>query len=132
MSHRAKLCVVDDDREAAALLCAGLSLHDYEAVEALSGQAALEICEEGDIDMVLLDVRIPRMSGLEVCQAIRAEPGIDGTPIIFLSVQSAEREIIDGLKRGADDYITKPFDSEEVLARVSGLFRKLGKEAPGQ
>ena len=123
MSHRAKLCVVDDDREAAAVLCGGLSLHDYEAVEAHSGQAALEICEKGDIDMVLLDVAMPQMDGYEVCRRLKANPLTKDIAVAFVTVKGAAEDISRGFSLGATDYITKPYTLPMVMIRVEAALR---------
>ncbi|MFH1725738.1 MAG: response regulator transcription factor [Elusimicrobiota bacterium] len=126
------ILVVEDNEEFQRLLKHILTGAGYRVLVAGDGVEGMERVRADGPDMVLLDIQMPRMNGYEVCKAIRAEAGlgIGRIPIILVSVQSKVHEIVDGLKLGADDYVTKPFDPAEVLARVSALFRQSGKGGP--
>src|SRR5215203_6616509 len=97
-------------------------------VEASDGQAAVEAFERESPALVILDVNLPRLSGLEVCRRIRNQSKV---PIMMLTVRSAEEDQVQALDLGADDYLTKPFSPRTLLARVRALLRRAGLEAGG-
>jgi DNA-binding response OmpR family regulator len=130
-----KILVVDDDLELANLIGYALRQAGYLVVEAADGVAALEAFEREAPALVILDVNLPRLSGLEVCRQIRAgSPAGEGTrtstPIMMLTVRSAEEDQVQALDLGADDYLTKPFSPRTLLARVRALLRRAGEEKP--
>ena len=116
-----KVLVVDDDPQIRRVLKVILAGERYEVAEARSGEAALLQLQEFVPDLVLLDVNMPGMGGLETCQTIRASSDV---PIIVLTVRHEEREKVALLDAGADDYVTKPFGKEEVLARIRASLRR--------
>jgi len=120
VSHE-RILVVDDDSEIRRALRIALVAHGYEADEARSGEEALEKFHEPLPELLLLDLQLPGMGGLETCRAIRA---ISEVPIIVVSVKHSEREKVDLLDAGADDYLIKPFGIEELLARVRAALRR--------
>jgi two-component system KDP operon response regulator KdpE len=126
VSHE-RILVVDDDSGIRRALRIALVAHGYEADEARSGEEALEKFHEPLPELLLLDLQLPGMGGLETCRAIRA---ISEVPIIVVSVKHSEREKVELLDAGADDYLVKPFGIEELLARVRAAFRRTSAELP--
>ena len=122
-----KLLVVDDDLELLGLVSYALRQAGYLVVEASDGMAALAAFEREEPSLVVLDVNLPRLSGLEVCKRIRA---LSRVPVMMLTVRSAEEDQVQALDLGADDYLTKPFSPRTLLARVRALLRRAGDEKP--
>jgi len=129
MSNRgASILVVDDEQEIVRALQRGLTAHGYMVHTANSGEEAVEVVARQRPDLLLLDLLMPGMSGLEVCRQIRAESNL---PIIVLSVKDTERDKVEALDLGADDYVAKPFGMDEVLARVRVALRHLAQAPRG-
>jgi DNA-binding response OmpR family regulator len=118
----ARLLVVEDEEAIARGLEVNLGLKGYEVQVVGDGEAALAAARDDGFDLILLDVRLPGIDGFEVCQRLRAEN--DFTPILMLTARSQPDDVIFGLKLGADDYVVKPFDLAELLARIEGLLRR--------
>jgi DNA-binding response OmpR family regulator len=118
-----KTLIVDDDLDLADVLSFTLRRAGFEVIVAHDGQLALERWREEDPDLIVLDLNLPRLDGLSVCQQIRAEAD---TPIIILSVRDEEDDIVKGLALGADDYVVKPFSPRQLVARVEALLRRAG------
>jgi DNA-binding response OmpR family regulator len=106
----------------AGLLSRGLREEQYEVSHARDGRAALELSAAQSFDVILLDVMLPRMSGLEVARRLRQRE--QETPVLLLTARDALHDVVDGLDAGADDYLTKPFSFEELLARMRALVRR--------
>lgn len=117
----ARILVVDDEPQIRRVLRTTLSFRGYEISEAATGEEALELARKLKPDLILLDVNLPGMSGIETCREMRRS---SDTPIIMLTVRSAERDKVVALDAGADDYVTKPFGIEELLARVRASLRR--------
>ena len=122
MSETAKILVVDDEAQIIRVLRRSLTAHRYDIRTAADGQAALELFHDWNPALVITDLSMPEMTGLELCQAIRKTAQ---TPIIVLSVKGEERSKVEALDAGADDYITKPFGINELLARVRAALRRV-------
>jgi DNA-binding response OmpR family regulator len=122
-----KILVVDDDLELSSLIGYALRQAGYLVIETADGAAALEAFERESPALVILDVNLPRLSGLEVCRRIRAASRV---PIMMLTVRNAEEDQVQALDLGADDYLTKPFSPRTLLARVRALLRRAGEEKP--
>jgi len=123
-----KILVVDDDLELAGLIGYALRQAGYLVVDAADGPAALAAFEREAPSLAILDVNLPRLSGLEVCRRIRAAGS--SIPIMMLTVRNAEEDQVQALDLGADDYLTKPFSPRTLLARVRALLRRGGVEKP--
>jgi two-component system, OmpR family, KDP operon response regulator KdpE len=113
--------VVDDDPQIRRVMKATLVGHGYEVTEARTGEEALESLSAEMPNLVLLDMNMPGISGLETCRAIRGSSDI---PVIILSVRNTEKDKVAALDAGADDYVTKPFGIEELLARIRAALRR--------
>jgi two-component system KDP operon response regulator KdpE len=116
-----KILVVDDEPQITRVLRRSLGAHRYDVRVAADGDAALELFHDWQPDLLITDLSMPNMDGLEVCRRIRAESQV---PVIVLSVKGDERVKVAALDAGADDYVTKPFGIEELLARVRAALRR--------
>lgn len=126
--HGATILVVDDEKEIVRALRRSLTAHGYAVLAARSGEEAIEAVEQHRPDLLLLDLLLPAMSGLEVCRQVRTTSNV---PIIVLSVKDAERDKVEALDLGADDYVAKPFGMNEVLARVRVALRRVAQPPTG-
>lgn len=119
-----KILVVDDEEHIIELIKFNLEKNGYKVLTANTGDLGLKIAKEKMPDLLLLDLMLPGMDGLEVCKEIRKEPIISSMPIIMITAKSEELDKILGLELGADDYITKPFSVRELMARVKAILRR--------
>jgi DNA-binding response OmpR family regulator len=117
-----RILVVEDERRVASVVVRALRENEYEVDLAETGEKALEIASRNSYDCVLLDVRLPGQSGIEVCRQLRAARS--DTPILMLTARTLVEHRVEGLDAGADDYLTKPFAVAELLARVRALIRR--------
>ena len=115
------ILVVDDEAEIRDLLEIYLLNEGYEVIKASNGKEAIEIIENKDIQLIVLDVMMPKMNGIEACKKIREKMSV---PILMLSAKSEDMDKIQGIMTGADDYITKPFNPLELTVRVKALLRR--------
>ena len=120
--RRARVLVVEDEKAIAEGLLLNLQRKNYETALATDGEQALELARSHRYDLILLDIRLPVLDGFDVCQKLRARG--DFTPILMLTARNQPDDIVYGLKLGADDYVVKPFDLAELLARIGGLLRR--------
>ena len=118
-----KILAVDDERAIAELLRLSLSQAGYECVCAYDGVEAANRIEQESFDLILLDIMLPGIDGFELMDYIRST----GIPVIFLTAKNAVADRVKGLRMGAEDYMVKPFDIQELLARVEGVLRRHGK-----
>jgi len=122
----ATLLIVDDDRRMVEYLRGKLVLLGHTCHLETDGERALKLLEEHDVDLLLLDVMLPGLSGFQLCRKLRSNPAYHGLPIIFISAMNSEEEIAHGLAQGADDYVTKPFVVEVLARRIDGLLAANG------
>ena len=122
-----RILIVDDDKNICELLRLYLEKEGYETYLAHDGESAIAVHDEMDVDLVLLDVMMPRVDGWEACRRIRAK---GNTPIIMLTAKGETFDKVLGLELGADDYVVKPFDTKEVVARIKAVLRRTGRTAP--
>ena len=121
-----KILVVDDDDDLRDMIGLVLASSGYKTVYAADGLSAIEVFEDATPDLVLLDIMLPGQDGIEVCRQIRA---ISGTPIIMLTAKGETEDVVRGLEAGADDYIVKPHQGAELLARIKARLRPFNAEA---
>lgn len=122
-TNKVRILCVDDESVNIKLLVAILEPQGYEVIGATNGQEALDQLQAKPIDLVLLDVMMPVMTGLDVCRRIKGDEGLQDIPVVMISALSAKADRIRGIEAGADDYLAKPFDRAEVLARVRMLIK---------
>lgn len=127
-NQRQRILIVDDEPEALKYVGANLRARGYQVFTAGDGTEALKVAGEQVLDLILLDITMPGPDGFEVCQAVRRESDV---PIIMLSARGQERDKVRALDAGADDYMTKPFGIEELLARVRAALRRAAKSDSG-
>ncbi len=118
------ILVVEDEAALVELLRYNLERRGFEVVATASGEEALLIVEERRIDLILLDWMLPHMSGIEVCRQLRRKPESRGVPGIMLTARGEQSDRVRGLETGADDYVTKPFAPEELIARIHAVMRR--------
>ncbi len=123
-----RILVIDDDPQIRRAMRSTLTAHGYQVSDARSGEEGLEELRASGFDLVLLDMNMPGMGGMETCRLIRS--GSETTAIIMLTVTNTERDKVDALDAGADDYITKPFSMPELLARIRATLRRM-PQTPG-
>jgi len=119
------ILIVEDDEAIVRLLRRGLTFEGYQVETALDGETGLAMAREHHPDMVILDLMLPGIDGLEVCQRLR---GSSNVPILMLTAKDTIQDRVSGLDAGADDYLVKPFELDEVLARVRALLRRTQTE----
>ncbi len=124
-----RLLVVDDEPNIIELLCAALRFAGFTVGSAMTGASALRAAQENQPDLMLLDVMLPDMDGFEVVRRLRA--GGDAPPVLFLTAREGTEDKVRGLTLGGDDYITKPFSLEEVIARIYAVLRRTTGASPG-
>ena len=129
MSEQKRVLVVDDEVQITRVLRRSLSGHGYEVQTAADGEEALETFNSWKPDLVVTDLAMPNMSGLELCRRLRAASAV---PIIVLSAKGDERIKVEALDAGADDYITKPFGMDELLARIRAGLRRIDSGQRGE
>jgi diguanylate cyclase (GGDEF)-like protein len=118
------ILVVDDDEDIASFVAFNLKVHGYEVLVACDGQDALEVIEQRRPDLAVVDWMMPRMDGVELTQKLRADPLTSALPVIMLTARGMTVDKIAGLTAGVDDYLVKPFDTAELLARISSTLRR--------
>jgi len=123
-----EILVVDDDRDVAQSIELSLRRRGFRVTLAHSGVEALKTLRRYRPDIVILDILMPGMSGLEVCRHLRTDPNTVELPIIFLTARGQEQDRIDGLRAGADDYLSKPFNLEELILRVKAVLRRAQRD----
>jgi len=120
---KGKILVVEDEKQLSRLIELELKFEDYEVVVAYDGEEALNLSKDDSLDLILLDIMIPKINGIDVCKKVRQFSDI---PILLLTAKSDTTDKVIGLDSGADDYITKPFEMTEVLARIRTAMRRTG------
>jgi two-component system, OmpR family, response regulator MtrA len=123
----AKIVVADDDVDVRMLVALKLRHSGYDVVDVGDGAAAVEACRNERPDLVVLDLMMPVMSGLEACRTIKADPGLADVPVVLLTARAQNTDVDAGLAVGADAYVTKPFSPKELAARVESLLGGTGR-----
>lgn len=123
----AKILIAEDERDIRDLIAFTLRFAGHEVFTAANGEEAVETAPRVNPDLILMDVRMPRMTGYEACRALKASPDLKDIPVVFLSAKGQESEIQQGLDAGAEDYLLKPFAPDQLTARVKSILAKFGK-----
>lgn len=120
-----KILVAEDERDIRELIGFSLRFADFEVVLTQNGEEAIERASVENPDLILLDVRMPKMSGYEACRRLKEDPSTRDIPIVFLSAKGQEREIEEGLDSGALEYIVKPFAPDDLADQVAEILRRM-------
>src|SRR5512138_3905496 len=126
---RKSVLVVDDERDLVEILAFNLRREQYEVAVAYDGESALAAARRSPPDLVILDLMLPGLGGLEVCRRLRADPRTAKVPVIMLTAKGEETDAVVGLAQGADDYVRKPFGVKELMARVAAQLRSQARAA---
>jgi PleD family two-component response regulator len=129
MAERACILIVEDERDTADMLSAYFESQGYQVLQAAWGKDAVQLTAETVPNLILLDIRLPDIDGYEVCRNLRTSTRTSHIPVIFLTQKDERSDRLQGLELGADDYITKPFDIEELKLRVQGAIRRSERES---
>jgi DNA-binding response OmpR family regulator len=123
----AKILIAEDERDIRDLVAFTLRFAGYEVVVATNGEEAVHMAPNENPDLILMDVRMPRMTGYEACKVMKANPDLKDIPIVFLTARGQESEIQQGLDAGAEEYLLKPFAPDQLTNRVKAILLKFGK-----
>jgi two-component system alkaline phosphatase synthesis response regulator PhoP len=123
----AKILIAEDERDIRDLVAFTLRFAGYEVFTASNGEEAVELAPRVNPDLILMDVRMPRMTGYEACKIMKADPDLMDIPVVFLSAKGQENEIQQGMDSGAEDYLLKPFAPDQLTSRVKTILAKFGK-----
>ncbi len=125
----ARILVAEDERDIRDLIEFTLRFGGHEVITARNGEEAVQLAPKEKPDLILLDVRMPRMTGYEACRAIKAMDGLQHTPVVFLSAKGQQSEMESGMEAGAYDYILKPFAPDQLNARVNEILARFASPA---
>jgi CheY-like chemotaxis protein len=123
----AKILIAEDERDIRDLVAFTLRFAGYEVFTAANGEEALELAPNVNPDLILMDVRMPRMTGYEACRIMKLNPDLKDIPIVFLSAKGQDTEIQQGLEAGAEEYLLKPFAPDQLTSHVKTILAKFGK-----
>jgi len=121
---RTKILIVDDEPDTVLPLKRALEIENFNVIEAQDGVEALERVSAETPDLILLDLMLPKLNGFEVCQRLKQDEATSSIPIIMLTAKSETSDKIEGIEIGADDYVTKPFNLDELKARIKAVLRR--------
>ncbi|HET7318950.1 MAG TPA: response regulator, partial [Nitrospirota bacterium] len=127
-----KILIVDDEPDIVELVTYNLKKDGFRVATASDGEEALHKIRKDKFDLVVLDLMLPGIQGVEICRIIRNDPKTAGTPIIMLTAKGEEVDRVIGLESGADDYMTKPFSPRELIARIKAVLRRTGEKTPAE
>ena len=120
-----KILVVEDEQKVSEVLKRGLAEAGFDVDTAFDGKSGLNLALSNKYDLILLDINLPQMNGLEVCKSLRQSDEL--TPVLMLTALSMSDDIVNGLEAGADDYVIKPFNPQELHLRIKAVLRRMGK-----
>lgn len=123
----AKIVIAEDEPDIRELIAFTLRFAGHEVVTGANGEEGYELVKRERPDLAMFDVRMPKMTGYEACQKIKADPDVAHTPVVFLSAKGQELEIQQGLDAGAEEYLLKPFAPDQLTERISAILKKYGK-----
>jgi len=117
------ILIVDDNPTNLDILQARLTANNYETITAKDGEAGLAMAREKLPDLILLDIMMPKMDGIEVCRRLKSDPAVPFMPIVMVTAKADSKDVVAGLEAGGDDYLTKPVDHSALIARVKSMLR---------
>jgi DNA-binding response OmpR family regulator len=123
----AKILIAEDERDIRDLITFTLQFAGYEVMAASNGEEAVNMARHETPDLILMDVRMPRMTGYEACTTMKSDPRLKNVPVIFLSAKGQDSEIQTGLEVGAEEYLLKPFAPDQLTQRIQAVLQKFGK-----
>ncbi len=123
----ARILIAEDEPDIRDLVAFTLRFAGYEVITANNGEEAVQVASHMLPDLILMDVRMPRMTGYDACRAMKALPTLRNTPVVFLSAKGQESEVQSGLEAGAEEYLLKPFAPDQLTDRVRAILLKFGK-----
>ncbi len=123
----AKILIAEDERDIRDLVAFTLRFAGYEVFAASNGEEAVEMAPKVNPDLILMDVRMPRMTGYEACKAMKADPDLKDIPVVFLSAKGQESEKQQGMEAGAEEYLLKPFAPDQLTQAIKTILAKFGK-----
>lgn len=123
----AKILIAEDERDIRDLVAFTLRFAGYEVFAASNGEEAVEMAPKVNPDLILMDVRMPRMTGYEACKAMKADPDLKDIPVVFLSAKGQENEKQQGMEAGAEEYLLKPFAPDQLTQAIKTILAKFGK-----
>ena len=123
----AKILIAEDEPDIRELVAFTLRFSGYEVISASNGEEAVQIASREYPDLILMDVRMPRMTGYDACRVMKGNPELKDIPVVFLSAKGQESEIQTGLDAGAEEYLLKPFAPDQLTDRVRAILSKFGK-----
>lgn len=123
----AKILIAEDERDIRDLVAFTLRFAGHEVFAAANGEEAVELATKVNPDLILMDVRMPRMTGYEACKVMKANADLKDIPVVFLTARGQETEIQQGLEAGAEEYLLKPFAPDQLTTRVKAILAKFGK-----
>ena len=124
-----KILIAEDDNDIRELIVLTLQFNGFDVVPAEDGQIAVEVAQKANFDLILMDVRMPRMTGYQACEKLKSMESTKHIPVIFLSAKGQEAEIATGLQAGAEDYILKPFAPDELIGTINRVISENNKAA---
>lgn len=124
----AKILIAEDERDIRDLITFTLRFAGHEVVPTANGEEAYQTAQKVLPDLILMDVRMPRMTGYEACQHLKADPTTQDIPVVFLSAKGQESEVRTGLDAGAEEYILKPFSPDQLTERIKAILVKINKK----
>jgi DNA-binding response OmpR family regulator len=122
-----KILIAEDEPDIRDLIAFTLRFAGYEVVTGINGEEAVQLARKELPDLILLDVRMPKMTGYDACKEIKADKTLKDIPVLFLSAKGQEAEIRDGMEAGAEEYLLKPFAPDQLTERVRSVLAKFGK-----
>jgi len=126
-----KILIIEDEEDVIELIRYNLAKEGYQVISAVSGEKGLDIALESQPNLILLDLMLPGLDGLEICRILKKNQKTDNIPIIMVTAKGGEADIVAGLELGADDFIPKPFSPRVLLARIKAVLRRVSAKPPG-
>jgi len=126
-----KILIIEDEEDVIELIRYNLAKEGYQVISAVSGEKGLDIALESQPNLILLDLMLPGLDGLEICKILKKNQKTDNIPIIMVTAKGGEADIVAGLELGADDFIPKPFSPRVLLARIKAVLRRVSAKPPG-